>query len=104
MVGNLIMRNNLNRGLPTTYSLIYQGNEAVSWQQAVRLTQDSVQSLATKECVDNSVGSVEGLDTSDLANREHEDDCVSDFAAIEYADNSVGSGESIDTSNLATRV
>ena len=66
MTCNLKLENNLISGLPTTYPSVYQGNEAVSWQQAVRLTQDSVRGLAAKEYVDNSVSSLESV-TSDLA-------------------------------------
>ena len=59
--------------------------------------------MATKEYVDNSVGSV---DTSDLATREYVDDSVSIWATSEYVDNSREnvdtSRESVDTSNLAT--
>ena len=80
------MKNNLIRGLPTTYSSVYQGNEAVSLQQAVRLTQDSVRGLATKEYVDNSA---ESVDTSDLATREYVGDSVSELATRKYVDDSI---------------
>ena len=113
MIGDLNMRNNLIKGLPTTYPPIYQGNEAVSWQQAVRLTQDSVREFATKEYVDNNVtsglASVEYVDdsisnlascfdTTCLASRSYVDESVNGLATTQYVDDSV-----VDTSGLATR-
>ena len=39
--GDLNMRGNLVRGLPTDPPVDYQGDEAVSWAQTVRLVQDA---------------------------------------------------------------
>ena len=48
MGGDLAMRGNLVRGLPTTYPpQRYIGDEAVSWEQVVRLTQDSVHRVSS---------------------------------------------------------
>ena len=49
MTGDLDMSEKLVRGLPTVYPPtppMYTGNEAVSWDQAVALAQDTVKNLA----------------------------------------------------------
>ena len=42
MSGALQMGGNLVRGLPTTYPLLYQGDEASSWAQVVGITLDAL--------------------------------------------------------------
>ena len=45
MTGDLLMNNNLVKGLPTSYPPKYVGDEAVSWKQAVELTKQICSNL-----------------------------------------------------------
>ena len=55
MNGDLLMRGIAISRLPVEYPPTYTGDEAVSWQQAVRLVQDLVGNLPTKDYIDNNI-------------------------------------------------
>lgn len=51
MSGDLSLGGHVARGLPTSYPPLYEGDEAVSWSQAVRLTSDAVDAQARKPII-----------------------------------------------------
>src|ERR1051325_920184 len=56
MMGDLIMNNNLVKGLPTNYPPNYEGDEAVSWNQV----RESIRNASRNECLSKSGDTMNG--------------------------------------------
>ena len=56
MTGNINMRGNLIKGLPTSYSpQDYNGDEAISWRQSATLDNDSLRDHPTVEQINTMI-------------------------------------------------
>jgi len=71
MSDDLHMGDTLVRGLPTTYPLLYQGDEATSWAQAVGLSRDDVGNLQDPTEPSNAATKNITGRSSDFESRRH---------------------------------